>query len=93
MLRAAFTSWSRTVPQPHVHSRTFSGSFSRTVPQEPHSFALGNQRPITTGSRPYQAHSYSSMERSSVHDASETARASLPFFVSPPQVGGTPTLA
>ncbi|KND40672.1 hypothetical protein IQ64_33445 [Streptomyces stelliscabiei] len=68
------------MPQSHVHSRTFSGIFARTVPQAPPSLELGNQRSITTSSRPYQAHLYSSMERSSIHDASETARASLPFF-------------
>lgn len=56
MLRAAFTSRSCTVPQSHVHSRTFNGSFSRTVPQAPHSLLEGNQRSITTRSRPYQAH-------------------------------------
>src|SRR5690606_41425686 len=80
MLRAAFTSRSCTVPQSHVHSRTFSGILAATVPQAPHSFELGNQRSITTSSRPYQAHLYSSMERSSVHDASEMARASEWFF-------------
>ncbi|KUN89778.1 hypothetical protein AQJ66_01500 [Streptomyces bungoensis] len=68
------------VSQSHVHSRTFSGSLPRTVPQAPHSLELGNHRSITTSSRPYQAHLYSSMERSSVHDASLIARASEWFF-------------
>ncbi len=80
MLRAAFTSRSCTAPQSHVHSRTFSGSFPRTVPQFPHSLLDGKKRSITTSSRLYQAHLYSSMERGSVHDASEMARASEWFF-------------
>ncbi|KQW03326.1 hypothetical protein ASD08_44305 [Streptomyces sp. Root369] len=54
----------------------FSGIFPRTDPQFPHSFELGKKRSITTSSRPYQAHLYSSMDRSSVHEASEMARAS-----------------
>src|SRR5690242_4738239 len=80
MLRAAFTSRSCTAPQAHVHSRTFSGSFSRTVPQVPHSLLLGKKRSITTSSRPYQAHLYSSILRRSVQAASEMARARRPFF-------------
>jgi hypothetical protein len=77
MLRAAFTSRSCTVPHLHVHSRTFSGIFAATVPQVPHSLLLGKKRSITTSSRPYQAHLYSSIDRSSVHEASEMARANL----------------
>lgn len=80
MLRAAFTSRSCTAPQVHVHSRTFSGSFAATVPQLPHSFELGKKLSITTSSRPYQTHSYSSIMRSPDHEASEMARASAPFF-------------
>jgi hypothetical protein len=74
--RAAFTSRSCTVPQSHVHSRTLSGIFAVTVPQVPHSLELGNQRLITTSSRPYHAHLYSSVMRRSVHAASEMACAS-----------------
>src|SRR5690606_3039432 len=80
MFFAAFTSRSCTAPQSHVHSRTFSGILAATVPQAPHNFELGNQRSITTSSRPYQAHLYSSIIRSSRHDASEMARARLWFL-------------
>jgi hypothetical protein len=80
MFFTALTSRSWTAPQSHVHSRTFSGSSARMVPQDPHSFELGNQWSTTTRLRPYQALLYSGMVRNSVQDAAEIARARLWFL-------------
>src|SRR5699024_5249461 len=80
MLIAAFTSRSWVTPHSHVHVRTFSGSFSWSFPQAEHSLEEGKNRSMATSSRPYQLALYSNMVRSSVQDASEIARASLPFL-------------
>src|SRR5699024_9201919 len=80
MLIAAFTSRSWMTPHSHVHVRTFSGSFSWSFPQAEHSLEEGKNRSMATSSRPYQLALYSNMVRSSVQDASEIARASLPFL-------------
>ena len=56
MLRAAFTSRSWIVPHGHVHSLMPSGIVSWSAPHAEHTLDEGNQRSITTNSRPYHRH-------------------------------------
>jgi hypothetical protein len=68
-------SW--TAPHRQVHARICNGSESSSTPHCEHVFVEGNHRSTAMSSRPYQAALYSSMDRSSDHDASLTARARL----------------
>src|ERR1035438_5748961 len=76
MLIAALMSRSCRVPQvTHSHSRTPSGRLAAARPHAEQILLEGYQRPVTTRSRPYHSHLYSSMARICRHAASEMARA------------------
>src|ERR1035437_3612124 len=76
MLTAALISRSCRTPQDsHSHARTPSGSPAAGRPQAEQTLLEGYQRPVTTRSRPYHWHLYSSMARIWRHAASEIARA------------------